>query len=67
MEHEKFQIYTLKINTITWHCKKKNIPITLEEGCITKYIGNIMQLLVNIRNCTGQRIELNATPNSMSI
>ena len=24
MQHEKFQIYTLKINTIIWHCKKNS-------------------------------------------
>ena len=31
MQHEKFQIYTLKINTIIWHCKKK-IRLLLNKG-----------------------------------
>ena len=31
MQHEKFQIWTLKIITTLWHSKK--IPITLQQGC----------------------------------
>ena len=32
MQHENFHIYTLKLTTIFWHCKKN--PITFEQGCI---------------------------------
>ena len=31
MQHEKIQIYTLKINTINWHWKN---AITFEQGCM---------------------------------
>ena len=45
MQHEKFQSFTLKINTIIWHRKK--IPITFEQGCrlLTRFTQNYTKQL----------------------
>ena len=55
MQHEKFQIYTLKINTIFCHCKKFRLLLnkglcTRVANCLFDHEKIILVLIIRIAN-----------------